>query len=126
MTYFCTFLNIKPSIPQNKITDAIKHYKGKIKNELNFSELVLSKDIYSNNEFYTYNDKINLVPNMDFYSKKETEFFDVYGGRYIVTKDNVDYEITICFYKLKNPELINSQFIKKFVLIFNPLVCKIG
>ena len=118
MTYFCTFLNIVPNIQHNKITDAIKHCKGKIKNELNLSELALSKDIYSNNELHTYNDKINLVPNMDFYSRKETEFFDVYGGRYIVTKDNIDYEITICFYKLKNPELINSQFIKNFIFIF--------
>jgi SNF2 family DNA or RNA helicase len=118
MVYFLPRLDISVDIPHSKMTDKIKEMRGEIKDKLNFDELINSPHIYKNNELVEFLKGKNFIPLPDYYSSDVSEIFEVYGGIYNLIFDNITYTISLYFYKIKNPELINKSLITKFNLIF--------
>ena len=119
MSFFCVRLEITP-IDQNNniITD---HLVGKIKNDIDFNELISSDKIYKNDDFINFIDSIPkytfiLIPN--FYTEEIKEKFDMYGGIYNIIENEKLFEVKILFYKFKYAVLLTKDDIKKFELIF--------
>jgi len=120
MVYFMPRLEIKPDVSYNKLTDKIKETKGMIKDTLNFDELVTNPKIYKNDELVLFLKSKSFIPLPNFYSKEVAEIFDLYGGIYDINIEETNYNVSLYFYKLKNPELITRNIIqsKDFNLIF--------
>lgn len=120
MTYFLPRLEISPNVSDRDITDKIKETKGEIKDTLNFADLEQSPYIYKNTDLVTYFKSTNFITLPNFYSKLIANIFDVFGGIYNIVRDDINYKISLYFYKLKNPELITHAIIqdKEFNLIF--------
>lgn len=108
MAFICPFIDINPK-------DTIS---GKIKDEINFSELL--PNLYHNDAFVDYVNKSNykFIPHMNYYNDEVAVYFDIYGGSYNLLVNNIEYTIKIYFYTIKNVELLTSDIIQKFKLIF--------
>jgi SNF2 family DNA or RNA helicase len=113
-------LEIKADVSYNKLTDKIKETKGEIKDTLKFDELITQPYIYKNDDFVSFLKTKSFIPLPNFYSKEVAEIFDLYGGIYDVRIEETNYNVSLYFYKLKNPELITRNIIqsKDFNLIF--------
>lgn len=120
MVYFMPRLEINPNVSHNKLTDKIKETKGMIKDTINFDELVTKSYIYKNDAFVNFLKSKSFISLPNFYSKEVSEIFDMYGGIYEIIHDEIIYNVSLYFYKLKNPELITRNIIqnKDFNLIF--------
>lgn len=101
------------------MTMKITQMCGKIKDEINCDEMI-SKGLYKNEDFVKFIDDLNytFIPIHDYYTGEIPKYFDVYGDMFSKIIDDVEYIIKMYFYKIKNPELITKDFIKKFRLIF--------
>lgn len=120
MKFFCVRLEITPLNQSNDIIT--ENLVGKIKNDIQFEELITMKEIYQNENFIKFYEsipkhKFTLIP--DFYTKDIKEKFDMYGGIYNVLIEGKTFEVKILFYKFKNSALITKEDIQKFELIFN-------
>ncbi len=122
--YIIPYINISP-IGVNNFYNSyhINYIIGKIKDSINYDELVKSSNIYKNlefqkfvNESYKYKNQFQPIPN--YYDDDVRDNFDIYGTMYEEIHDNITFLIKIYFYKIKNPELLTKNFIEKFKLIF--------
>lgn len=117
MTCFCSRLIIETNMNYSDITNRIRYMRGKIKDSINYENLISNPNIYKNENLISYFKNINFTPLLGFFTQEVAEFFDVYGGQYII-KDDMEYKIRLYFYKIKKSELINSELIQKFNNIF--------
>jgi SNF2 family DNA or RNA helicase len=120
-SYFVPYLDIKPkALGHNnyELSNNIKNTIGKIKDEINLD--AIRDKLYTNQEFVEYVNASNyhFIPINDYYSKDVANYFDIFGGIYDITIDDIDYNIKVYFYKLKNVELITKDIINKFKVIF--------
>ena len=108
MSFICPFIEINP---KNNIS-------GKIKDEINFEQLL--PNMYHNEKFVDYVNKSNykFIPHINYYNDEVAVYFDIYGGSYNIISDDIEYNIKIYFYTIKNIELLTSDIIQKFKLIF--------
>ena len=103
------YLQISTDILSTERSERVKNKRGEIKDRLEPNELLKTQQI----------SKITTpIPISGFYSDEIVNFFDIYGGTFTIKDANVDYNVTVYYYKIKNIELINSDAIKKFWLIF--------
>jgi SNF2 family DNA or RNA helicase len=118
MKYIIPYLDIHPTFNTNDYSLSIKNTIGKIKDEINY-DTILSK-LLKNGDFIKFiketNHNFRFLPN--YYNDDVQQCFDIYGGVYNETHDNIEYTIKIYFYKLINVELLTQQTINKFELIF--------
>ncbi len=107
MEVLCPFINIKPN---NNI--------GKLKDEINFEELL--PNMYHNQEFVDYiiASKYNFIPYPNYYNDEVAIYFDIHGGTYNIMMNDIEYTIQIYFYSIKNIELLTKEIINNFKLIF--------
>ena len=103
------YLQISTDILSTERSERVKNKRGEIKDRLEPNELLKTQQI----------SKITTpIPISGFYSDEIVNFFDIYGGTFTIKDANVDYNVTVYYYKIKNIELINSDAIRKFWLIF--------
>jgi SNF2 family DNA or RNA helicase len=94
---------------------------GKLKDDINIEKLdYIMQLLKKNQEFVDFVNasNYNFIPLQNYYNEEVAEVFDIYGGEYNETIDNIIYTIQIYFYKIKNVELLTSEVINKFELIF--------
>jgi SNF2 family DNA or RNA helicase len=118
MKYVLPRLQITPRVPRKDITLSVRCNIGKIKNDINLENLEKEHYILQNQVLVDFFKGKDFIPLSDFYSKSIQEDFDLFGGFYTVTIDNIDYDVRLYFYKFKHPELLSSSFISKYELIF--------
>jgi hypothetical protein len=117
--FFIPYIDIKPNFPGHDFPSNIKTAIGKLKYELNISEIM--DKLHVNQAFVDYvtGSNYSFIPlTNEYYSKEVAQCFDIYGGKYTVTIDDVEYIIKIYFYKIKQTELISKSIINKFKTIF--------
>ena len=122
MTFFTPHIDIKPSGNQHNYDYPanINWAIGKIKDEFKI-EAVLDK-LHMNQAFIDYNNTNSFLhiygDFLNQLSKNVIEYFDIFGGFYLTTIDEIEYTIHICSYRIKQPELINQDIINRFYTIF--------
>jgi SNF2 family DNA or RNA helicase len=119
MSYIVPYIDIFPiNFNTNDYSTVIKTTIGKLKDEINYEQII--PKLFKNTEFADFvessNYKFQVMEN--YFSKEVETNFDIYGGTYSENVDNIEYTIKIYFYKIKNPELLTSDIIDKFELIF--------
>jgi SNF2 family DNA or RNA helicase len=116
MSFLCPFIDIKPNTTQ--ITPKINNTIGMLKDQIIFEEIM--PIMYHNQDFVDFVNASNykFIPLMDYYNKEVAVYFDIHGGTYNITVDDIIYTINIYFYTIKNVELLTSEIINKFFLIF--------
>ncbi len=118
--YIVPFINISPkSFTNINNSYHINYIVGKIKDSINYDELIKSEYIHKNLDFVKFiNETNNFNPIPNYYDDDIRDNFDIYGIMYEEMHDTITFLIKIYFYKIKNPELLTTNFIKKFELIF--------
>jgi SNF2 family DNA or RNA helicase len=116
MSFLCTFIHIKPT--NTSITPKINNIIGKLKDEINFEELLPT--MYHNQDFVDFVNASNykIIPHTNYYNEEVAIHFDIHGGSYILTVEDIKYNIDIYFYTIKHIELLTPEIINKFKLIF--------
>ncbi len=119
--YIVPFINISSKSVTNICNSYhINYMMGKIKDSINYDELIKSPNIYKNLEFVQFVNKyINqFYPMPNYYDSDVQDNFDIYGTMYEEIHYDITFIIKIYFYKIKNPELLTKNFIQNFKLIF--------
>ncbi len=98
----------------------VNYLMGKVKNDINFDELLACDSILTNEDFVQFVEESNytFIPIPGYYDENVKKHFDIYGLSYTVNLDGYDFIVKVYFYKIKNIELITKEFIEKFKLIF--------
>ena len=73
----------------------------KSKNDLNFEQLETEQYILKNQEVVEFFKGKDFVPLPGFYSESVQEDFDLFGGFYTITIDDIIYDVRLYFYKIK-------------------------
>ncbi len=117
--FFIPYIDIKPNFPGHDFPNNIKKTIGQLKYELNIDDII--DKMYTNQAFvdYVVSSNYSFIPlTTEYYSQEVANYFDIYGGRYTVSIDDIEYIIKIYFYKIKQTELISKEIINKFKIIF--------
>ena len=116
MAYLIPYINITSSDNDNK-----NDYIGKLKHDINKETIeIMLPHMKKNKDFvdYVIASNYNFIPLRDYYNDVVAEFFDIYGGEFKTTVNDIIYTIQIYFYKIKNIELLTQKVINKFKNIF--------
>ncbi len=118
MSKITPYINIKPKNSNIKITPIIATAIGKLKDEINYDEII--DFMFKNKDFVDYINSTNyqFMPLPNYYNEEIAQYFDIFGNSYEVTVDDIEYTIKIYFYKIKQIELLTTEIILKFNLIF--------
>lgn len=119
-TYIIPYINIFPKSNTFHNTQHTDTIVGKIKDSINYDQLVESHHIRKNLDFVELvkSYKNEFIPMPNYYDKDVQDNFDIYGSCYEEIHDDNTFIIKIYFYKIKNPELLTTKFIEQFKLIF--------
>lgn len=117
--FIVPYINITPK----DVSTAPQKYDmimGKIKDSINYDQLVELGSIYKNEDFVKFVSESDntIVPLVNYYDSDAKDFFDLYGCVYTENHNSVDFVIKLYFYKIKNTELLTKSIIEKFKLIF--------
>ena len=119
MAYFMPRLEIVAvGVTHMNMTDKIKETRGEIKDKMNFEDLMVSPFVHKNNNFVEFIKNKQFITLPNFYSEEIAKIFDLYGGIYDIVIDDIKYNISFYFYKIKHTELITCETIKEHNLIF--------
>jgi len=94
---------------------------GKIRDEFLDTDYVLSlPETKTNDAFVDFVNGTNysFIPLPDYYDETVKEYFDVFGGEYVIVRNEGHYKIHTYFYKLKRSiDTLTPDILKKFHLI---------
>jgi SNF2 family DNA or RNA helicase len=103
------------NINSDKIKANNSFIAGKIKDEINFDELIENPKLY--NVFKNDEAKQSLLDmgmNISWvYKPSIRELFDLYTTKYIKIEDEIKFSISIVFFKLIKPELFSPELVLK-------------
>ncbi len=118
MSYLLPFLEIKVKATPNAVDYPIniKNTIGKLKDEL----VVDTDNLLKNEAFVEYVKASNytFIPHFNYYNEDVAQYFDIYGGSYDIIADDIEYNIKLYVYKIKQVELLTEKIINKFYTIF--------
>lgn len=118
--YFCVQVNIARK-DGGQMDNTTKHLIGKIKNEIDCENLIASGKVHENENFLNFlkTCEINtFIAITKFTEPVILNMFDIYGGIYEITEKQIDFQVKILFFRLKNPELISKNDITDCRIVF--------
>lgn len=120
MTYLITRIQISPKggNPYDDFPIPIKNTIGRIKDEFNPDAVI--HHLHQNQAYIDYKTVNNMYIPISNYDEEIAKYFDIYGGDYDITVQDIVYGVSVCMYKIRCIELLTPSIINNpaFYTIF--------